>query len=212
MALQFTPSTLAEQVGAARVALSDAVGTAFAAVPGTRRAEDAVAFAIVAEEILRSAQALTIAAAAGLVEARAHEEYQLRGAAAVLNVVCRVEKADAGRRVVLAGHVASRVTLHGEPLAAKLPALAAAVRAGEVTAASAHRVAVTDAKIAPVVTEEAQDALIGGLLEIARTEDDAFVRTCAKRTVEDAHPDGTEPTEAILTMRQGITFGRSVTD
>ncbi|NQX29012.1 hypothetical protein HQQ81_16825 [Microbacteriaceae bacterium VKM Ac-2854] len=145
MASSFTPTPLTEQVGTARTALGTAVHTAFDAVCGMRRAEDAVAFAIVAEEILRSAQALTVAAAAGLVEARAHEEYQLRNAAAVLNVVCRVGSSEAKRRVQLAGQVTPRVTLHGEPLAAKLPALAAAVRAGEVTSASAHRVAVTDA-------------------------------------------------------------------
>ncbi|NQX28720.1 DUF222 domain-containing protein [Microbacteriaceae bacterium VKM Ac-2854] len=207
MASSFTPTPLTEQVGTARTALGTAVHTAFDAVCGMRGAEDAVAFAIVAEEILRSAQALTVAAAAGLVEARAHEEYQLRSAAAVLNVVCRVGSSEAKRRVHLAGQITPRVTLHGEPLDAKLPDLAAAVRAGEVTAASAHRVAATDAKIATVVTEEARENLIGGLLEIARTEDDAFVNVCAKRSIEDAHPDGTEPTDAILRMRQGITFG-----
>ncbi|NQX26290.1 DUF222 domain-containing protein [Microbacteriaceae bacterium VKM Ac-2854] len=207
MARSFTPTPLTEHVGTARDALGVAVDTAFRAVVGMRRAEDAVAFAVVAEEILRSAQALSIAAAAGLVEARAHEEYQLRNAAAVLNVLCRVSSSEAKRRVQLAGQVAPRVTLHGEPLAAKLPDLAAAVIAGEVTAASAHRVAVTDAKIATVVTEEARAALISGLLEVARTEDDSFVNICAKRTIENAHPDGSEPTDANLTMRQGITFG-----
>ncbi|NQX13928.1 DUF222 domain-containing protein [Microbacteriaceae bacterium VKM Ac-2855] len=199
-------SGLADSVGTARDALHDAVDVAHALVP--TRAEEAVAFAHVAEEIGRLADALRILAAAGIVRSGACSEYSLTSPAAVLTVLCLVERAQARRRIAVAAVVADRPMLTGDVLQPLQPGLSAALRAGEVSGASAAVVVRTVETIGDVVTEASRHDLTAALLEEARTEDDAFVRSCAKRIIDDAHPQGTQPTEAVLRMKQGITFGR----
>jgi hypothetical protein len=196
---------LATSVSHARDALHDAVDVAFTALP--TRPEEAVAFAHVAEEIGRLADALRIAAAAGIVRSNACEEYQAKNPAALLQLMCRVERGEARRRVAVAGSVVARAMLSGDVLEPVQPELAAALRAGEVTGASAVQLVKLVAKIGDVVTDDACTELTAALLDEARTEDDGFVRVCAKRIIDNAHPDGTEPSDGVLRMKQGITFG-----
>ncbi|NQX28808.1 DUF222 domain-containing protein, partial [Microbacteriaceae bacterium VKM Ac-2854] len=196
---------LAERVGTARDALQEAVDVAFESVP--TRPEEAVAFAHVAEEIGRYAASLRIAAAAGIVRSNASEEYQTKTPAKLLTQMCRVSSAEARRRIAVAASVTPRTMLSGDVLEPLQPDLAVALRSGEVTEGAAWQIVRMVAKISEVVTDDARDALTAALLEEARTEDDAFVRTCANRMIDNAHPDGTEPTDGILRMKQGITFG-----
>ncbi|NQX28478.1 hypothetical protein HQQ81_14115 [Microbacteriaceae bacterium VKM Ac-2854] len=195
-------SQLAGTVSIARDALQGAVDVAFTA--GPLRPEEAVAFAHVAEEIGRFGDALRIAAAAGIVRSNACEEYQTKTPAKLLTLMCRVSAREARRRISVAAVVTPRTMLSGDVLEPLQPDLALAVRADEVTTVSAGEVVRVVEKIGEVVTDDARHALTAALLEEARTEDDAFVRSCANRIIDNAHPDGTEPSDGILRMKQGI--------
>ncbi|HEX8487420.1 MAG TPA: DUF222 domain-containing protein [Propionibacteriaceae bacterium] len=153
-----------------------------------------------------------------LVDHRAVAEGELRGLAEalgqpsmrqVLVQLVRVSPAEASRRLLAAQVCAERVSEDGEVLAPVRPELAAAQRAGTVSAEQVHIISTSLAKVDRSGFDSA-DVTAGEqlLVEYAETFGTKDLRRLSDQTVEAIDPDGTVPDEELCADRRELRLRR----
>lgn len=123
----------------------------------------------------------------------------------------RLTAAEVKRRFALAARIRQRRSLSGPPLPPELPALAAAVEAGDVgedhIAAVCHALDRLPSSVAPAERERAERALV----RHAREQDSKFIAAIGIEIADCLNPDGTF-TDEDRARRRGLHLGRQGAD
>jgi Domain of unknown function (DUF222) len=138
------------------------------------------------------------------------EQHGCRTAAAFLRQLLNCSAAEAGSRLALADDLMpGRSMSSGELLPPKLPALAAAVAAGEVSAEHVRLIRHTMRRIPNTVDQPTRDAAERDLVEHARTLDPDQLRHACARLLMCLDPDGSlGSTDGERRRQRAFTIGR----
>ncbi|MGP4032925.1 DUF222 domain-containing protein [Pseudarthrobacter sp. 1C304] len=115
----------------------------------------------------------------------------------------RINRAEAHRRLTLAGELLPRQGFAGEPLAPLRAELGAAVASGEVGSRSATIITLALDRVRHVCAPEAVDGMEYALTRVAAENDPDFLARVARKWVDALDQDGAEPSEELLRQRQG---------
>lgn len=126
--------------------------------------------------------------------------------------VCRIDAMDAKRRVAIGTALASAVALNGDLLPGRYPALADAVRAGDVSVEAARVVVNTCKAIRKRVDSEHLAVMIEALTDTASAADVETLRDIAAAWALVLDPDGAEPNEQDQRRKRALQIGRTLAD
>lgn len=124
----------------------------------------------------------------------------------LLVALLRITPAEAKARVAQAGDLGPRRTMTGEPLPPILPAVAAAVLDGEISAAHASVITRCLDAIPPDIACEMAPVAERFLVEAARHEHPAALARTAQLLLVRVDPDGREPRTAEIERRRDLTL------
>ena len=123
-----------------------------------------------------------------------------------------VSHATARMRVGLGSALAPAVSLTGDLLPSRYPALSAAVTAGEVGVESARVIVNTAASIRRRVDADLLGAMVEALTDTARHTGVEVVRDVAEHWALALDPDGAEPKERAQRRKRALKIGRTLSD
>ena len=123
----------------------------------------------------------------------------------------RLTAGEVKRRFRVASRIRARRSLTGPPLPAELPALAAAVEAGEVGDDHVEAVCKALDRLPSAVTPADREAAERALVRHAREQDSAFVAAIGLTIADCLNPDGTF-TDEDRAKRRGVVLGRQGPD
>jgi hypothetical protein len=135
-------------------------------------------------------------------------EYGRTGPADLLIQLLRVTPREARARVGRSVDLGPRRAITGEPLEPICPLTAAAVAAGEISAA--HTDVITDAldRVGQVTSPDASPVAEQLLVEAARHQHPKDLARTASMLLARLDPDGREPKDALLERRRGFSLVR----
>jgi hypothetical protein len=126
----------------------------------------------------------------------------------LLERLTRIGSSEASRRIRLGGLLSPRRALTGEPLASKLPEVAAAVSAGKVSLDAADGIVRTLEQARRTADPEQLAAAESTLVAKAASEPVDCVLDLARVLRDRLDPDGVLPREEETRVRRGIRLGR----
>jgi hypothetical protein len=129
----------------------------------------------------------------------------------VLATRLRLTAGEVKRRFRVASRIRARRSLTGPPLPPELPALAAAVEAGEVGEGHVEAVCKALDRLPSAVTPVDREAADRALVRHAREQDSAFVTAIGTAIADCLNPDGTF-TDEDRAKRRGVVLGRQGPD
>lgn len=127
-----------------------------------------------------------------------------RCTAEYLQETLRISRSEANRRLRLGGKLIPRTTLTGEPLPAPLEHLAAGVTTSAVSSRAATMISNALDRAQFVADTTVLDTMEAQLTTSATEYDPDFLTRLIRRWEAHLDPDGTEPTTAELSTRQGV--------
>jgi hypothetical protein len=131
-------------------------------------------------------------------------EYAQCSPTELLVALLRVSPAEAKARVARAGDLGPRRSVVGEPLPPLLPAVAAAMRAGEISGAHANVITKCVEHIPAEIAHEAAPVAERMLVEAARHEHPGALAKSAYLLLMRLDPDGAEPRDQQLERKRAF--------
>lgn len=151
-----------------------------------------------------SDQPLNLSTVSGEVADGSMNRTGCRDNAEYLRNTLRVSRSEAKRRIQLSGQVLPSVQLTGEPGVPKLEHLASAVAQSTVSSQAATLISAAVERMRPCASAEDLDAMELALTRQAAESDTDLLRVLIRRWEDLLNPDGAEPTEEMLRVRQGV--------
>jgi hypothetical protein len=131
-------------------------------------------------------------------------DYASAGTADLLSTLLRISPAEARARVERADDIGPRRSMEGTPLAPLLPAVADAMRSGEISAAHARVISDCIDHIPTHVAYEAAPVAERMLVEAARHEHPRALARTAALLLERIDPDGREPRDQEIERHREV--------
>ncbi len=147
------------------------------------------------EVLARKTHAAILELAAGLDAAKVAGEQGFGTTARLLSALLDLSAGQARARMRDAEQLATRRGLTGEPLAARLPATAAALASGAIGIGQLKVIIEAMAVLPSTVSQDDRDWAEATLAEHGQNFDPARLRVIAKRIVDQLDPDGPAPAE-----------------
>ncbi|MGI8679842.1 MAG: DUF222 domain-containing protein [Jatrophihabitans sp.] len=133
-------------------------------------------------------------------------DYARASTADLLVTLLRVSPAEAKVRVIQAGDLGPRRAVSGEPLPPVLPAVAASIRAGEISSQHVAVIARCIERIPADIAHEAAPPVERFLVEAARHEHPKALARTAELLLNRLDPDGREPRDGEIERRRDFTM------
>ena len=147
------------------------------------------------EVLTRKTHATMLELLAGLDAAKVAGEQGFGTTSRLLSAVLDLSAGQARARVRDAEQLATRRSLTGEPLPARLPATAAALASGAIGTGQLKVITEAMAALPATVSPEDRDWAEATLAEHAQNFDPSRLRVIAKRIIDQLDPDGPAPAE-----------------
>lgn len=172
------------------------------------------------EELGRIDDALRIAAAAEveqrsdlrLGEGRLAFRNGARDGVELVQQLARISHREAKRRIAIGAALAPDVSLAGELLPGRFPAVSMAVRDGRIGLESARIIVNAVKAIRARADEEQLSAMVTSLIDTATTADPETVEETAGWWALALDPDGDEPTDRTRRRKRALRLGKTLAD